>query len=45
MINPVAPAANFFLAFFNNMPTALKSFVFLCVGLWLVSVFVHLIYR
>lgn len=45
MINPVAPVANWFLQFFNNMPVLVKTFVFMCIGLFVISVILHLINR
>lgn len=45
MINPMDGAGEFFIDFFNNLPIPIKAFVFLCIGLYVISVIVHLIFR
>lgn len=45
MINTVATGASLFYQFFQIMPTVIRTFVFLAVGLWAVSVILHLIFR
>lgn len=45
MINPVGPAVEFFIDMWNSIPTVIQSFVFLCFGLWAVSVVIHMIFR
>lgn len=45
MINPVGPAVEFFQDMWNCIPTVIQSFVFLCFGLWAVSVIINYIFR
>ena len=45
MINTFGPAATAFVEFFDNMPVPIKTFVFLCVGLYAITAVVHIIFR
>lgn len=45
MVNPVSVVADFFLWFFQSMPTVIQTFVFLAMGVYFINVVVHLIFR
>lgn len=45
MINPVQPAIEYFIDMWNCIPTVIQSFVFLCFGLWAVTVVIGMIFR
>ena len=41
MVNPVEPAANFFLGFFSVLPTPLKLLCFASFGFFAISIIVN----
>ena len=45
MVNPVGPAANFFLGFYNAIPSPVRLLILLSFGLAAIATIVRLIFR
>lgn len=45
MTNPVGPAANFFLGFFNALPSPVKLLIYAAFGFAAIAAIVKLIFR
>ena len=45
MVNPLGPAYDFFLGFFNSLPFSCQALVLVVIGLYVVSVIINLIMR
>ena len=45
MVNPVQPAANFFLGWLQVIPTPVKLLMFVAVGFFVIRVIIHLVIK
>ena len=45
MIDALAPATNYFLTFFASLPYPVQYFVYLVIGLFVITTLVNLVFR
>lgn len=45
MVNPVGPAANFFLGLFQALPSPIRLLVLVCAAFFIIAVVVRLVFK